>query len=47
MEIVTVYHWKSGAYVNSYAGEEFDSLYRELCEQYGEPDIALTEIRNV
>lgn len=39
---VVVYHWSSGAYVNTYAEDDFDLYYRELCEQYGPPVIAVT-----
>jgi len=44
METVIVYHWRSGAYVNSFT-LDFDELYRELVGQFGLPAIALVERR--
>jgi hypothetical protein len=35
----TVYEWDNPpAYISSEAGEDFDEWYKELVDQYGEPD---------
>lgn len=44
MVVVVVYHWPSGAYVNTF-DDEFDLHYGELCAQYGQPAVALAEYR--
>jgi hypothetical protein len=44
METVVVYHWSSGAYINSLC-LDFDELYQELVAQYGVPNIALVNQR--
>lgn len=38
---VVVYHWISGAYVNSLYWD-FEEAYAELCAQYGPPTVAMT-----
>jgi hypothetical protein len=40
--IIVLCHWPNGAYVNTYAGEEFDALYQELVVQYGYLSYATT-----
>jgi len=39
MEVV--YHWTNGAYINSYDPDFFEEKYKELCDQYGPPCIAI------
>jgi len=44
METVIVYHWLSGAYINTIC-PDFQELYRELVDQYGFPAVALIDQR--
>jgi hypothetical protein len=39
--IVTVYHWRPGAFVSAHVSD-FDAVYAELYRALGQPVIAIT-----